>query len=128
VARLADIVVDCEKPAALARWWAAALDGYRVAAYDDAEIERLRRMGVVDLEDDPTVLVEPESGNQPRMWFQRVPETKHDKNRLHLDLLADSVEAEVRRFVDAGATELHRIGTRVTMADPEGNEFCVDGP
>jgi hypothetical protein len=128
VARLRDIVVDCQRPAAIARWWAATIDGYRVAAYDDAEISRLQALGVFDLEDDPTVLVEPISGDGVRLFFQQVPEPKQVKNRLHLDLQSDAVEDEVRRLLERGATELFRVGTRVTLADPEGNEFCVDLP
>ena len=80
VARLADIVFDCERPASLARWWASTLDGYRVAPYDSAELERLRDVGVFDLEDDPSVVVEPALGDGPRYWFMRVPEPKRHKN------------------------------------------------
>ena len=126
VARLADIVFDCERPASLARWWAATLDGYRVAPYSSAELERLRAVGVFDLEDDPSVVVEPELGGGPRYLFMRVPEPKRHKNRLHLDLRSDDLEGEVTRLVDRGAVELYRIDTNVTMADPEGNEFCID--
>ena len=125
VARLADIVFDCERPASLARWWASTLDGYRVAPYDSAELERLRGMGVVDLEDDPSVVVEPALGEGHRYLFMRVPEPKRHKNRLHLDLRSDDLEAEVTRLIDRGAVELYRIDTNVTMADPEGNEFCI---
>jgi hypothetical protein len=126
VARLADIVFDCERPASLARWWASTLDGYRVAPYDSAELERLRDMGVFDLEDDPSVVVEPALGEGPRYLFMRVPESKRHKNRLHLDLRSDDLEAEITRLVDRGAVELYRIDTNVTMADPEGNEFCIN--
>jgi len=42
VARLADTVIDCAYPGELARFWAAALDDYEVAAYDDDELDRLR--------------------------------------------------------------------------------------
>jgi hypothetical protein len=128
VARLRDIVVDCERLAVLARWWAATIDGYRVAAYDEAELSRLRALGITDLEDDPTVLVEPVSGGGVRLFFQKVPEPKRVKNRVHLDLQSDLGEDELRRLVERGATELHRVGTLVTFADPEGNEFCIDSP
>ena len=87
----------------------------------------MRPRGVFDPEDDPNVLVEPKSGEGPRFWFQRVPEHKEHKNRLHLDLRADDLEVEVSRFVEMGATELYRLGTNVTLTDPEGNEFCL-GP
>jgi predicted enzyme related to lactoylglutathione lyase len=58
--------------------------------------------------------------------FLRVAEPKRHKNRLHLDLQSDDLEAEVARLVDRGAVELYRIETNVTMADPEGNEFCIN--
>jgi len=69
--------------------------------------------------------------NRPRVLFQLVPEGKTVKNRLHLDLRVgpESREAEVARLVAAGATELHRASQGphewATLADPEGNEFCV---
>ncbi|MFF4501515.1 VOC family protein [Streptomyces sp. NPDC001401] len=56
--RLRDIVFDCARPAATARFWAAALEGHSVAPYDDAELARLRALGITDPDDDPTVLVE----------------------------------------------------------------------
>lgn len=68
MASLADIVFDCAHPASLARFWAAVLDDYAVAPYDDAELARLASVGVTGIEDDPTVLVEPRSGG-PRLWF-----------------------------------------------------------
>jgi glyoxalase superfamily protein len=128
VARLADIVFDCERPASLARWWASTLDGYHVAPYDSAELERLRDMGIFDPEDDPMVLVQAALGEGPRYLFQRVPEPKRHKNRVHLDLHLHStdLEAEVTRLIGRGAVELYRIDTNVTMADPEGNEFCIN--
>jgi hypothetical protein len=125
VARLGDIVFDCGHPASLARFWAAALDGYRVAAYDDEELARLRTMGILDPEDDPSVLVEPVAAGSPRLFFTLVPEPKTVKNRVHLDLRADDVEAEVARLVGLGAREVGRSADWALMADPEGNEFDV---
>ncbi len=125
---LRDIVVDCDCPAPLARFWVLALDGYEVAPYDAEELERLRGQGIDSPEDDPTVLVEPTSGVGPRLWFQRVPEPKAVKNRVHLDLLSSDAVGDAATLVEAGATELHRVGSRITLADPEGNEFCVDEP
>jgi hypothetical protein len=122
VAELRDIVVDCGRPSALARFWAAALDGYAVAPYDDAEIARLASLGIHDLEDDPTVLV---TGPGPRLFFQLVPEGKIVKNRLHLDLTAASPEAEIARLTGLGASVLARYVGHVVLADPEGNEFCL---
>jgi len=122
MAQLRDIVIDCSHPAPLARFWAAALDGYAVAPYDDEEIERLRSLGIIDLEDDPTVIVE---GPGPRLFVQRVPEAKRNKNRVHLDLTAVHAEDEVDRLVSIGASVIERYESHVTLADPQGNEFCV---
>jgi len=67
------------------------------------------------------------------MVFVTVPESKSIKNRMHLDLLpidADQAE-EVARFLDLGASVVDDRrrsdpGGWVVMADPEGNEFCVE--
>jgi len=123
VARIRDVVFDCGHPAALARFWAAALEGYAVAPYDQAELDRLRAAGIDDPEDDPTVLVEPSSGSGPRLWFQLVPEAKQVKNRVHLDLASADVSAEVLRLAGLGARVLAEQQGWVTMEDPQGNEF-----
>jgi hypothetical protein len=124
MARLHDIVVDAAHPAPIARFWADALDGYAVAPYDATELARLKAFGINDPEDDPTVLVEPR-GAGPRLWFQRVPEPKVVKNRMHLDLLAPDVEAEIGRLTALGAKVLERHERLTILADPEGNEFCL---
>lgn len=125
MAALRDVVVDCHHPASLARWWAGTLDGYRVAPYDDAELARLRAAGVADPEDDPTVLVEPTAGAGPRVWFQRVPEPKTVKNRVHLDLTVPDLAAGVAGLVARGATVVAEHDGWTVLADPEGDEFCV---
>ena len=126
MARLRDIVFDCAHPAATARFWAAAMDGYAVAPYDDEELARLRALGITDVEDDPTVLVE-SSRCGPRLWFQLVPEGKSVKNRVHLDLAAPDREAECARLVGLGAALVARHADHLVLTDPEGNEFCVMG-
>lgn len=125
MALLSDVVIDCEHPAPLARFWAAALDGYTVAPYGDDELARLRSIGVDDPEDDPTVVVESAAG--PRLWFQRVPEPKVAKNRLHLDLRAVDPDAEAERLLGLGARMASEQpnGTLIGLHDPEGNEFCI---
>ncbi|WP_018348483.1 VOC family protein [Longispora albida] len=125
MAHLKDIVFDCHHPAAVARFWAAALDGYQVAPYDEEELARLRANGVNDPEDDPTVLVEPSSGSGPRFFFQLVPESKVVKNRVHLDLTAAGPAAEIRRLCALGAKIQAERDDLTVMTDVEGNEFCV---
>ena len=127
MARLHDVVFDCHRPSALARFWAGALDGYDIAPYDDAEIDRLRSMGIDDVEDDPGVLVEA-PGVEPRLCFQLIPESKSVKNRVHLDLRCDDLAAETARLVELGARVLSTTGPSAEwrlLADPEGNEFCL---
>ena len=126
MARLNDVVFDCRHPASLARFWAAALDDYEVAPYDEAELARLRSIGVDDPEDDPSVLVESASGG-PKLWFQRVAEAKSVKNRVHLDLACDDAEAEAARLEALGATrsEAQPNADLIVMHDPEGNELCL---
>ena len=126
MARIGDVTFDCRHAASLARFWAAALDGYDVAPYDEDELARLRSIGVDEPEDDPTVLVEA-PGATPRLFFQKVPEDKVVKNRVHLDLRADDPAAEVRRLTELGASVVadEPEACFVVLQDPEGNEFCV---
>lgn len=125
MARIRDLVVDCAHPASVARFWAAALDDYEVAPYDDEELDRLRDMGIDDPEDDPSVLVEAGPGVRPRFFFQLVPEQKTVKNRLHLDLTATDRPAEVARLTGLGAQLLRSYDDHDLLGDVEGNEFCV---
>jgi predicted enzyme related to lactoylglutathione lyase len=84
-------------------------------------------LGIDDVADDPSVLVEA-PGVEPRFGFQLVPESKVVKNRVHIDLLCDDLEAETARLVELGARVLSTTGPSaewVVFADPEGNEFCV---
>jgi predicted enzyme related to lactoylglutathione lyase len=64
--------------------------------------------------------------------FIQVPEGKAVKNRVHLDLDADDVAGEVARVISHGATHIHdkeEFGMQwTTLADPEGNEFCIGTP
>lgn len=125
--RLDSIVFDCARPAPLARFWCEVLD-YEIAPYDDAEIERLRAMGVDDIEDDPGVLVLPRTTG-PRLYFQKVWEGKTAKNRVHLDVkLRD--RAHLDRLLELGATVVREWDAQdgYWLADPEGNDFCVIVP
>jgi predicted enzyme related to lactoylglutathione lyase len=124
------ITMDCEHPARLARFWAEAL-GYHVRAYDDAELARLRSIGIDDVENDPSVAIDPPNDSLPAIFFAKVPEPKTVKNRMHLDIAAPKgMAAEVRRLTLLGATVVRPfdedIGMWTVMADPEGNEFCVE--
>ena len=65
------------------------------------------------------------TGPGGRVFFQLVAESKVVKNRWHLDLSAPDVEAEVARIAAVGGRVLAVRDGWTTMADPEGNEFCV---
>ncbi len=116
-----DIVFDCAHPASLARFWAEVLDDHEIAPYDEAELSRLRSMGIDDPEDDPSVLLD----GSPRFFFNRVPEPKTVKNRVHVDLRSPNPEAEAKRLLGLGATLVSRDGDWFVLGDPEGNEFCL---
>lgn len=128
--RIDAIVFDCADAAPLARFWAAAL-GWKMAPYDEDELERLASKGVYDPEDDPSVMLEPpEDSDLPALFFTEVPESKAAKNRVHLDVIAEAgLEDEVERLEGLGAS-VHNWseedgGVWCVMQDPEGNEFCV---
>jgi hypothetical protein len=125
VARIREITFDSPHPASIARFWAAVLDGYDVAPYDDAELERLRGLGIEDVNDDPTVLVVPADGVPPQLTFQLVPESKVVKNRVHVDLVTADRAAEIARLTNLGARVLAEYDHWTTLADPDGNEFCI---
>jgi Glyoxalase-like domain len=105
-----NVTFDCADALVVARFWAAALG--------------------TDMDEDSTsdkAFVEAAGWGGPNMWFNRVPEPKTAKNRLHLDLRApDTIEAEVDRLVSLGATVVRADDGLTVMADPEGNEFCVE--
>ena len=108
------ITVDCEDALPVAAFWAATLGG--------------------ELDEDSTsdkAYVEAPGWGGVNLWFQRVPEPKTAKNRLHLDLRApgsgpDSVAEEVARLASLGATVQAEHGELTVMLDPGGNEFCVE--
>ncbi len=124
MARIREIVIDALEPAALARFWAAALDGYAVRAYDEAEIARLAAMGRTP-ETDASVAVD---GPGPTLFFQETAAPKAGRNRLHFDLVGGSRASEIQRLCALGATIRDEHETYSTLQDPEGNEFCVQDP
>lgn len=112
VGKLGWVQVDAADPEAQAAFWAAVL-GTTVRG----------RMG------DPAHYVTLEGA--PRLVFQRVPEPKVVKNRLHLDLRVADIEAATAAVEALGATrfgggDIEEDGVRWrVMLDPEGNEFCL---
>ncbi|MEJ5914920.1 VOC family protein [Pseudokineococcus sp. 1T1Z-3] len=109
-ARLEQLVIDARDPRVLVRFWAEVLGG--------EPVDRARGWSHVAV---PGSL---------RLAFQPDPEGKSSRNRLHLDLEVDDIEAAVEQAVELGA--LRVVGGTVTgetgsfhvMQDPKGNEFC----
>jgi Glyoxalase-like domain len=104
------VTFDCRDALVSARFWAGALGS---SVDEDATPER--------------AYVEAAGWGAPNMWFNRVPEPKVAKNRMHFDLRAPgSVADEVARLVALGATVQTSYADHVVLQDPEGNEFCVE--
>jgi hypothetical protein len=105
------LTFDCADALVAGRFWAAALGG--------------------ELDEDSTsdkAYVEAPGWGGPNLWFQRVPEPRTAKNRLHFDLRAPGgdVRAEVARLEKLGATVVTPGDDLVVMEDPEGNVLCVE--
>lgn len=147
------ITFDAHDPGSLSMFWREALgyvhpgppgfdpgtDGEPLAAWDGF----LERMGVPTSERNSASALEDPDGTGPRLFFQRVPEEKTAKNRVHLDVRAApglegearmaALEAECDRLLALGAARVRRhepdppmSGGFIVMTDPEGNEFCLD--
>ena len=138
------VTVDSAEPHVLADWWAATL-GWEVEPSDEAFIRDMIAKGYAtdaDTQHHKGFLVwregaairdpdEPDSPSRRRVLFQLVPEPKAVKNRMHLDVRVgnDNIEKVLEQVQARGATFLHRASqgphSWVTVADPEGNEFCI---
>ena len=153
MSRSVQVTFDAHDPRALSSFWRDVL-GYvhppppgidlpegadPLAAWD----EFLARIGVPEDQRNSRSAIEDPDGHGPRIFFQRVPEGKTAKNRVHLDVRAapglenddrmSALDAECRRLVDLGATQVRRVEPEppmsagfIVMTDPEGNEFCLD--
>ncbi|MBP2334068.1 hypothetical protein JOF41_000246 [Saccharothrix coeruleofusca] len=147
------ITFDAHDPAALSSFWRDAL-GYvhpsppGVDLPEGADVpaawdEFLARIGVPEDQRNDSSAVEDPDGVGPRLFFQKVPEDKVAKNRVHLDVRAApglrgeermaALEVECDRLVALGAKRVRRhepapplSAGHIVMADPEGNEFCLD--
>ena len=137
------VTFDCADPDLLAHFWADLL-GYQLdrppEGYDSWEAW-LTEHGVPESEWNSASAVSDPDGHGPRLFFQRVPERKERKNRVHLDVNVggprgtpdlerrSAVDAAVERAVGLGATKVRlveELGERhYVMQDVEGNEFCL---
>ncbi len=145
MSRTIQVTVDCADPNALAGFWNEVL-GYRYdsppAGFSTWE-EALDHFKVPQEDrNNASASVDPDERG-PRLFFQRVPEGKTAKNRLHLDVRAapglegdarmSALEAECERLVALGGSRVQRFEPEppmsagfIVMTDPEGNEFCLD--
>jgi glyoxalase superfamily protein len=112
--RIASITFDTTDPERLATWWAD-----RFAAEITANMDGF------------FVIVA--GGSLPtQLAFQKVDDPTPGKNKVHLDIQTDGdLDAEVARWAGAGATSLGKRNAGdffwVTLADPDGNQFCIAG-
>ena len=153
MSRHIQVTFDAHDPRALSTFWRDVL-GYVHPSPPGVELpegsdplaaweEFLARIGVPAEQRNSRSAIEDPSGQGPRVFFQQVPEDKVAKNRVHLDVRAApglqgearmaALEAECGRLVALGATRLQRHEPEppmsfghIVMADPEGNEFCLD--
>lgn len=133
------VTVDSTRPHELADWWSQTL-GWPVEQTDESFIRSMVAAGHASADDTMThadrlvwkagaAVSHPESGQ--RLLFQWVPEDKVGKNRVHLDLRLpkEGPHTSVEELVARGATRLHEGNQGpfrwTTLADPQGNEFCV---
>jgi len=137
------VTFDCADPDRLAHFWADLL-GYQLDSppegYNSWEAW-LTENDVPESEWNSASAVSDPDGRGPRIFFQRVPEPKQHKNRVHLDVNAGGprgtsdderraeVDGAVERAVAIGATMVRLVEERgerhYVMQDPEGNEFCL---
>ena len=153
MSRRFQVTFDAHDPRALSLFWRDVL-GYvhpappgvelpdgadPLAAWDDF----LEQLGVPQDQRNTRSAIEDPDGEGPRLFFEQVPEGKVAKNRVHLDIRTApglqgeermaALEAECERLVALGAVRLRRhepdppfSAGFIVMADPEGNEFCLD--
>ena len=138
------ITFDCADPGKQAEFWAQTLH-YRLPNPPDGFAtweDWARAQGIPQENWNDAAAIEDPEGKAPRLFFQRVPEGKVAKNRMHMDLTVSGgrdvdleqrklkIRAEVERLKTLGADD-HRGAIDqggefwVRMNDPEGNEFCV---
>jgi hypothetical protein len=136
------VTFDCAEPERVARFWCEVL-GYVVPPPPEgfASWNELDRTLPAEQQGSAFACVDPK-GVGPRLFFQRVPEGKTVKNRVHLDvrvgtgLVGDervaALEAECERLVALGGTRVRLLEADgfnescLVMQDVEGNEFCLD--
>ena len=121
MARLTQLVVDSRRPASLARFWAAALDGFDVRAYDPREIARLASTRRTP-DTDPCVILD---GPTLEICFQEVEVRVMEKRPLHFDISSADRVNERSHLVSLSASIVQEFEHHTWMRDPDGNDFCL---
>jgi catechol-2,3-dioxygenase len=110
------VTVDCRDAPRMAQFWSVVL-GREVAEESTGE--------------HMVLLARDDAATEPRIVFNKVPEPKTVKNRVHLDLISRTFDDEVARLLSLGAQRLRDFkgdNSWSTFADIEGNEFdLIDG-
>ncbi len=115
IARLDSVTIDCRDPERLASFWSSVFE--TAEAWRGGDPVQYIDLGSTD--------------GSPVLRFQRVPELKTVKDRIHLDLRVDDIEEASRRVIGLGGTRVEQGDFREydvvfrVMLDPEGNEFCL---
>ncbi|MCU1469459.1 MAG: hypothetical protein JWQ39_608 [Glaciihabitans sp.] len=138
--KLGNITFDCADPTALATFWADVF-GYPRPEWPEELRAQLLASGLTEEDLANRSAVEDPDGVGPRFYFNRVPEGKTAKNRMHIDIQAvpgrhpttEELETEKDRIVALGATVIVDYDRpwdpvqehHFVRQDPEGNEFCL---
>jgi hypothetical protein len=135
------VTYDCADPETEGAFWAAVL-GYQEQPPPDSYPDWLAFLRAQDVPEEmwnsAYAIVDPD-GKGPRLYFQKVAESKSTKNRVHLDVNVSTglpveerhsrVDSEVQRVMQLGAVKVQTFDLLgeywVVMQDPEGNEFCL---
>jgi predicted enzyme related to lactoylglutathione lyase len=118
IGRVDGLVIDGADTMALARFWAAVFDTEIASIANEGEPNEAHYVDVAATE------------GTPLLRFQRVPEAKSLKNRLHLDIEVEELDPAIALVESLGGSVIQPLRTEygydfAIMGDPEGNEFCL---
>jgi predicted enzyme related to lactoylglutathione lyase len=118
IGRVDGLVIDGADTMALARFWAAMFDTEVASIVNEGEPNEAHYVDVAATD------------GTPLLRFQRVPEAKRLKNRLHLDIEVEELDPAIARVETLGGSLIQPLRTEygydfAIMGDPEGNEFCL---
>jgi predicted enzyme related to lactoylglutathione lyase len=118
IGRVDGLVIDGADTMALARFWAAMFDTEVASIVNEGEPNEAHYVDVAATD------------GTPLLRFQRVPEAKRLKNRLHLDIEVEELDPAIAWVETLGGSLIQPLRTEygydfAIMGDPEGNEFCL---